>query len=158
MNQLSNTNFFANLTWESRWSHQEAGICLDLNSTMSLMFLTKTTQLNGQSSVWKPFLRKLNFPKILTLKEAKSISLIKALKKWNFDLTFSIELESVVTDTPFLNVVKQIVLSCISAVYDHGGFNSLEEVALSKGPSLVISLLKWLDPFWTLHSISPRVI
>jgi len=48
-----------------------------------------------------------------------------------------VELKSLLSDQHFLNVIKQIVFSCLSIVYDHGGFVTLEEIALSRGPSLV---------------------
>ena len=70
-----------------------------------------------------------------------------------------VDLKSLLHDQHFLNAIKRIVFSCLSIVYDHGGFVTLDEIATSRGPSLVAGVfsgsLHWsLATEWLMNETS----
>ena len=59
------------------------------------------------------------------------------------------DLKSVLKDQQFLKVIRRIVYSCLSIVYDHGGHMTLDEVSSSRGPSLIAAVFSG-SLHWTL--------
>ena len=59
------------------------------------------------------------------------------------------DLKQLLKDGQFLRAVKRMVYSCLSLVYDHGGFMSLDEVSTSRGPSLIAAVFSG-SLHWTL--------